>query len=89
MNLSHAIDSVGAHDAQVGHVDPLLPTLLNERHTTQTVVVAGKLGGNSLHDRKLIFCIFFFYIVRDIWTCKKKKNTYACNSLYRPLDGDD
>lgn len=71
MNLGHAIDGVGAHDAQVGHVDPLLPTLLNERHTTQTIVVAGKLGGNFLHDRKLIFCSFF-YILCDIWTCCKK-----------------
>lgn len=30
VNLGHAVDGVGAHDAQVGHVDPLLSTLLNE-----------------------------------------------------------
>lgn len=30
MNLGHAIHGVGAHDAQVGHVDSLLSALLNE-----------------------------------------------------------
>lgn len=65
MNLGHAIDGVGAHDAQVGHVDPLLPTLLNERHTTQTILIAGKLGSNSLHSRNEMFSCLF-YVLFDI-----------------------
>lgn len=88
MDLGHAIDGVGAHDAQVGHVDPLLPALLNERHTAQTIVIARKLGRNSLHGRKEEFSCLF-YVLFDVDILKKKKEKKACNALDWPLDGDD
>lgn len=74
MDLGHAIDGVGAHDAQVGHVDPLLPALLNERHTAQTVVIARKLGPNSLHSRKEEFFLLVLRSVRHVDIFKKKKS---------------
>lgn len=54
MNLGHTIDGVGAHDAQVSHVDPLLAALFNQGHAAHAVIISRELGCNSL--QKVIFC---------------------------------
>lgn len=50
VDLGHAVDSMGTHDAQVGHVDPLLSTFLNERHAAQAVIITRVLSGNFLQN---------------------------------------
>lgn len=52
VNLGHAVNGVGAHDAQVGHVDPLLSAFLDQGHTTETVVVARVTSSNSLNKKR-------------------------------------
>lgn len=84
MDLGHAIDGVGAHDAQVGHVDPLLPTLLNERHATQTILIARKLSSNSLHSRNESFALLALSSARHVGIFKKKNRIKinACNARH-------
>lgn len=49
--LGHTVHSMGTHDAQVGHVEPLLSTFLNERHTAQTIMITRILSGNFLQNK--------------------------------------
>ncbi len=39
VDLCHAINCVRANDAEMGHVDLLLSTLLNKRHASQTIMI--------------------------------------------------
>lgn len=48
--LGHTIHSMGSHNAQVGHVDPLLSTLLNERHAAHAIMITRELGSNVLQN---------------------------------------
>lgn len=48
MNLGHTVDGVGAHDAQVSHVDPLLAALFNQRHAAQAAIISRELGCHFL-----------------------------------------
>lgn len=50
VNLSHAVDGVRSEHAQMGHVDALRLTLLNEGHPPQTVRIARKLRRDHLTD---------------------------------------
>lgn len=50
VDLSHAVDGVRPKHTQVGHVDPLGLTLLDERHAPQTVGVPGELRRHLLPD---------------------------------------
>ena len=50
MDPRHAVDRVGAHDAQVGHVDLLLAALLDQRHAALAVGVAGETLGDALAE---------------------------------------
>lgn len=52
VNLGHAVDGVGAHDAQVSHVNPLLTALFNQRHATHALVISRELGCNFLKNYK-------------------------------------
>ena len=48
MDLGDAVDGVRAHDAEVGHVDPLLAALLHQGHTAQALMVPWESGCNVL-----------------------------------------
>lgn len=50
MNLGHTVDGVGAHDAQVSHVDPLLAALFNQGHAGHAVIISRELGCDSLQN---------------------------------------
>jgi len=69
VNTGHSVDSVGTHNAQMGHVDPLLTALLDEGHAAQTLVVTGEVSGDSLkgfkeHEEQMYTCVYLFiYIV--------------------------
>lgn len=48
VDLGHAVDGVGADDAEVSHVDPLGAPLLDQRHAPQPVHIGGEEGGDVL-----------------------------------------
>ena len=48
VKLRDAVDSVTADDGEMSHVDTLLRRLLNEGHTTHTVLVCRPLGSDNL-----------------------------------------
>jgi len=48
VDLGHAVDSVGADDAEVGHVDPLGASLLYQGHPPQPVHVVREEGRDVL-----------------------------------------
>ena len=48
VDLRHPVDGVGAHDAEVGHVHPLPPFLLDEGHPPQPVHVLREQGRHAL-----------------------------------------
>lgn len=48
VDLGYAIDGVGAHDAEMGHVDPLGATLLDQGHPPQPLHVIGEQGCDVL-----------------------------------------
>lgn len=50
MDAGHSVDGVGAHDAQVGHVDLLLVALLHQGHAAQTVMVPRVKVSNALRE---------------------------------------
>lgn len=52
VNLSHSVDGVRAHDAQMSHVDPLTPVLLDQRHFPQLFKVFGKHNCDFLQRHK-------------------------------------
>ena len=52
VDLCDAVDGVGAHDAEVRHVDPLPPLLLDQRHPAEAVHVIRELGGDVLRGRR-------------------------------------
>lgn len=58
VNLGHAVDSMRSHDTQMGHVDPLLSTLLDEGHTAQTVTITRELSSNSLQQEQHSSTVF-------------------------------
>ena len=45
----HTIDSMGANDGQVSHVDPLAPLLLNTRQLSHLLMIIPVLGLDLLH----------------------------------------
>lgn len=48
VDFGHAVDGVGAHDAEMGHVDPLGVPLLDQGHPPQPVHVVGEQGRDVL-----------------------------------------
>lgn len=48
--LGYAVNSMGAHNAQMGHVDPFLSTFLNEGHAANTIIIARKPSSNVLQN---------------------------------------
>lgn len=48
--LGHTVDSMGTHNAQMGHVDSFLSTFLNEGHTAQTTIITRIPSSNSLQS---------------------------------------
>ena len=52
MDGGNTVDSVRAHDGQVGHVDPLHRLLLNDGQLPQIVHITRKLLTNSLNNNK-------------------------------------
>lgn len=55
--LSHTIDSMGAHDAQMGHVNSPASFLLDQRHTADTVHILRKQRCYVLHNRGTRVCV--------------------------------
>lgn len=53
VDLSHAVDGMGAHNAQMGHVNPLLSAFFNEGHAAKAIHIAGVLSSNSLQNSKV------------------------------------
>lgn len=53
MNSSDTVDGMTADDRQVGHVDPLLAVLLDERHAPQPVEIARILGADLLQVKEV------------------------------------
>lgn len=50
VDTGHSIDGVRANDAQVGHVDLLLFTLLDQGHAAQAVIIARVELGDALQE---------------------------------------
>lgn len=50
VDLSHSVDGVGPHHAQVSHVDPLRVSFLDQRHPPQTLHVSREHGRDQLWD---------------------------------------
>lgn len=48
VDFSHAIDSMGTHNAEMGHVDPFASFLFYQRHPSQAVNIIRKQGRNFL-----------------------------------------
>ena len=48
MDSGDAVDGVGSDDGEMRHVHALLSTFFYARHSTETVVVSGKLGADKL-----------------------------------------
>lgn len=48
VDFSHAVHSVGSHNAEMGHVDPFASFLFYQRHPSQTVDIFRKQGSNFL-----------------------------------------
>ncbi len=59
VDLSDTVDGVRAHNAQVGHVDTLDAVLLNQRHASHLVVVAGEASLDVLQVSEV-------YLVDDL-----------------------
>lgn len=52
MDSGDSIDGVGAHDAEMGHIDLLLVALLDEGHAPQPVVVPREERGDALRGQE-------------------------------------
>lgn len=52
VDLGDAVDSVGAHNAEVCHVDPLDPPFLDQGHSPQAVDVLGEQRRDPLRGRE-------------------------------------
>lgn len=65
VNLGHTVDGVGAHDAQVSHVDPLLAALFNQGHAGHALIISRELGCDSLQN-----CIFLLKQQKCRFTCR-------------------
>ena len=50
--LGNSVDDMGAHDAEVGHVDPLAAVLLDQGHPAETVRVSWKECCDVLQTRQ-------------------------------------
>lgn len=64
VNVSHTVDGVRSEHAQMGHVDALRLTLLNEGHPPQSVHIARELRRDRLTDAA------HKYFKRCVWTLK-------------------
>lgn len=71
VDAGHSVDSMGSNNAQMGHVDLLLVSFLNQRHAAQTIVVPREDLSDALRveeDKIPLQCHHTFFLnVRVIY----------------------
>ena len=87
VDAGDSVDGVGAHDAEVSHVDLLLVALLNQGHATQAVGISREERGNALIGEESEIQLYIVVYCVELYTYREGIR-WICGALFRFMSSE-